>query len=132
MEFQFFHIFEPKITFFQKKKCLKNFLNLRLEERSFVTIIIFSRFPPRNSALKFQIFKLNLLITFYLIVVDNFWGHIWNQHILLIIIPDFEENQRTQNITTHPSIRTTRALRALVGVGLSLDPEGRLQVMGSI
>ena len=27
--------------------------------------------------------------------------------------------------STHPPIRTTRALRALVGVGLSLDPEGR-------
>ena len=25
----------------------------------------------------------------------------------------------------HPPIRTTRALRALVGVGLSLDPEGK-------
>ena len=28
------------------------------------------------------------------------------------------------------SFRTTRALRALVGVGLSLDPEGKISVLG--
>ena len=32
----------------------------------------------------------------------------------------------------HPSIRRTRALRALVGVGLSLDPEGRLKGGGGL
>ena len=34
--------------------------------------------------------------------VDNFRGHIWNQHIFLVIIRDFEKNQRTLTITTHP------------------------------
>ena len=54
--------------------------NLHLEERSFVTIIIFSCFPPRKSDLKFKDFEFNLLLTFDLTTVDNFVGHILNQH----------------------------------------------------
>ena len=100
--FSFFHIFEPKIAFFWKKK-LKTFLNLHLEERSFLTIVIFRWYPPRKLALKFQIFKLKLLITFDVIVLDKFWGQIWNQGISLVNILENEENWRTLLITTHPT-----------------------------
>ena len=74
---------------------------MRLEERSFVTIIIFGHFPPRKSALKFQTFRSKLLITFDLISVDNFWGQIWNQCILLVNIPKNEESWRSVLITSH-------------------------------
>ena len=69
--FSFFHIFEHKIEFFWKKIKLKFLHNLHLEERSFFTIVIFSWFPPRKLDLKFQIFKLKLLITFDVITVDT-------------------------------------------------------------
>ena len=80
---------------------MKNIPNLRPKERSFQTIIIFLCFAPRKPALNFQICKIKLFIAFDLVPVDNFWGHIWNQHILLVTILDFEENRSTQNITTH-------------------------------
>ena len=54
------------------KKKLKTFLNFRIEKRSFMNIIIFTCFPPGKSDLKIQNFKFNLLITFYLMAVDNF------------------------------------------------------------
>ena len=96
----FFHILDPKITYFQY--FFLTFLNLHLEERSFVTIIIFSCFLPPKS-----VFKFNLLITFDLSAVDNFWGHIWNQHILLGTILEFKKNRSTLLIIIHPSTRTT-------------------------
>ena len=81
---------------------LNFFLNLRPDERYFLTIFIFSWFPLRKLALKFQIFKLKLLITFDVIVIDNFWCQIWNQRILLVNILENEENRRTLLITIHP------------------------------
>ena len=50
------------------------FLNFGLAERTFVTII-FCYFPSRILALKFQIFRSKLLITFDLMPVDNNQNH---------------------------------------------------------
>ena len=58
--------------------------------------------------------------------VDNFEAKLGiSTSCLLLYLLDFEKNQGTQNITTPPPIRTTRAAPSLV-VGLSLDPEGNL------
>jgi len=45
--------------------------------------------------------KLKVLITFDIIRVDNFRGHIWNQHIVLIEMSRNGENRRGRLITTH-------------------------------
>ena len=44
--------------------------------------------------LNFRILKLKMLITSHNKSADNFKYHIWNQHILLVNILEFEENQR--------------------------------------
>ena len=42
-------------------------------------------------------------MTFDIIAVDNFYGHIWNQHILLVKILKNEGNQRgKKSPPTHP------------------------------
>ena len=66
LDLQFFIFLNIKFAYF-RKKTLKTLLNLRIEERSFVTFIIFRCFSPRKSD-----FKFNLLITFDLTAVDNF------------------------------------------------------------
>ena len=71
-DFEFFFIFFNLKPYFFDKIVLKTFLNLSLEERSFVTIIIFCRFALRKSALKFQNIKIKLLINFDLISADSF------------------------------------------------------------
>ena len=80
---------------------MKTFLNLRLEERFFVTIIIFSCSPPWKSDLKLKNFVFNLLLTFDLTAVGKFWSHIWNRHILLVIIEEHFWSSSTHP-TTHP------------------------------
>ena len=59
---------------------------MRLGERCFVTIMIFRCFPPSKSALNFQNFKIKLFLTFDLISVAHFEGHIFNQHTLIVTI----------------------------------------------
>ena len=71
LDFQFFHIFGSKIAYFRRKKS-KTFISLRLEERFFVTIIIFSCSPPWKSDLKFKNFVFNLLLTFDLTALGKF------------------------------------------------------------
>lgn len=99
----FLHMFLPKIAFF-RQNCLKTFLNLRLEERSFVTIIIFCSFSPRTLTLIFQNFQINLLINSDPMAVDTFWGEIWHQSIFLVNIIENDEHRRTLLITTYPPI----------------------------
>ena len=84
---------------------MKTLLNLRTEERSFVTIIFLAHFRPGNRPLNF---KLNLLVTFDLKAVHNFWCQIRNQHNQIVTILDFEENRWTfWSPPTHPPTRTT-------------------------
>ena len=66
----------------------------------FISIILISKM--RYFEYRFQNYKSELLVIFYLIAVDNFWGQIWNQRILLVNILENEENRRTLLITTHP------------------------------
>ena len=61
---------------------------MRHNRRYFVTTIIWSCFPYGKSALNFRNF-----INFDLITVANPSGHIWNEHILLVIIPDYIEQK---------------------------------------
>ena len=63
------------------------------------------------SALNFPNFKLKLIITFDIIAVDNFYDHIWNQHIMLVKILKYEGNQRGKKSPpthqpTHPHNKT--------------------------
>ena len=55
------------------------------------------------SALNFPNFKLKLIITFDIIAVDNFYDHIWNQHILLVKILKYEGNQRGKKNINPPT-----------------------------
>ena len=53
----------------------------------------------------FLILKFKMLITSDKKAADSFKHHIWNQHILLVNILEFEENRRTLLIPVRPSIR---------------------------
>ena len=46
-----------------------------------------------------------MVITSYIIAVDNFWHHIWNQHSLLVDILENKENQRTLLIPVRPGLQ---------------------------
>ena len=64
-------------------------------------------FWRENQDIKFTIFKFNLLITFDQTVTDNFWGHICNQHILLVTTQFWEKIEghfwsSSTHSTTHP------------------------------
>ena len=84
---------------------LKTFLELLLQERSLVTVVIFSFFPPHESHLKFKIFLLKLLITLNQIAVENFCSQIWNQITLKATIHKMELTPSTHPFT-QPPIRT--------------------------
>ena len=60
------------------------------------------------SALNFPNFKLKLIITFDIIAVDNFYNHIWKQHILLVKILKYEGNQKGKKISTNPPTHTIK------------------------
>ena len=60
------------------------------------------------SALNFPNFKLKLIITFDIIAVDNFYDHIWNQHIVFVKILKYEGNQRGKKISIHPPTHTIK------------------------
>ena len=89
-----FDVFAWKIMFLMWEKN---------RHQSFVFLVtIFSlQITTIISALNFPNFKLKLIITFDIIAVDNFYDHIWNQHILLVKILKYEGNQRGKKISTH-------------------------------
>ena len=99
--FGFFHIFGPKIAFFWQQNFWKLFSICASRRGLFWPSLFLADF---RDALKFQIFKFKLLITYDLMAVDNLWGQIWNQRILLVNILENEENRGTNLITVHPAI----------------------------
>ena len=115
-----FDVFAWKITFLMWEKN-------RHQSIVFLVTIFSLQITTIISALNFPNFKLKLIITFDIIAVDNFYDHIWNQHIMLVKILKYEGNQRgKKSPPTHQPTHTTRAdARALRC--LALDPEGRDQ-----
>ena len=82
-----FDVFAWKITFLMWEKN-------RHQSIVFLVTIFSLQITTIISALNFPNFKLKLIITFDIIAVDNFYDHIWNQHILLVKILKYEGNQR--------------------------------------
>ena len=70
---------------------------------AFSVKIFFSCFPRDKSLFNFLTLKIKMLITSYIKAVDNFKHHIWNQHILLVNILEFEQNGRTL-LMSRPSV----------------------------
>ena len=81
MDFQFFFIFLSLKSHFFKEKFFKNFPQFAPRGEVFCDHHYFQLFSACKSGLKFQTFKLQLLITFDLIAVDNLRGQLWNQNI---------------------------------------------------
>ena len=91
-----FDVFEWKITFFMWEKN-------RHQSIVFLVTIFSLQITTIISALNFPNFILKLIITFDIIAVDNFYDHIWNQHIVLVKILKYEGNQRgKKSPPTHP------------------------------
>ena len=56
--------------------------------------------------LNFRILKIEMLTTSDKKTVDSFKHHIWNQHILLVNILEFEENRR-RLLMSRPSVHSS-------------------------
>ena len=112
-----FDVFAWKITFLMWEKN-------RHQSIVFLVTIFSLQITTIISALNFPNFKLKLIITFDIIAVVNFFDHIWNQHIVLVKIVNYEVNQRGKKISTYPPSLSTWLLNApLSWVGGACAPK---------